>query len=537
MGVPGSQTVIQRSRLHEDRWSRHGDQTGIRRQSGVLSARELRQFELFRDLKDSFLQDISPDISVADWEADATLFSAGSYVDVAFWILEGEVELALPETLEEAALPIFSGDRTREPEPVEDETVARRATKVEDGKIAMLATMDFDLRRGQTMRLGQGEIFGEIGAMNGWPQSVTAQTVTPCTLVQIRLPALRKLRRKVKGLKERLDERYRSRTLRHHLASTPLLRGCPSEVVERLAERVELVSADPDEVLALESDVAEHLFLVRSGFIKLSQRVGAGDVVVSYLSKGATFGDVELLVDGVDTWQATATSVGYSELVRIPRDEFRTVIGQNPELERRLWNAAVERIKANGHTRAHLERSDLIEFGLAKGLVQGASVLVIDLETCTRCDDCVRGCASTHGGIPRFVREGERYDGFLVTRSCYHCEDPVCLVGCPTGAIHRTNIGAVVDIDPSICIGCSTCAQNCPYDNIVMQDLGEVWPDDAVPKRLRGEERFVASKCDLCHTDPAGPACVSSCPHGCATRISSMDEFDALIAARELARG
>ena len=40
------------------------------------------------------------------------------------------------------------------------------------------------------------------------------------------------------------------------------------------------------------------------------------------------------------------------------------------------------------------------------GLIHGESVLLIDLDTCTRCDDCVRACADTHGGMPRFIREG-----------------------------------------------------------------------------------------------------------------------------------
>ena len=40
------------------------------------------------------------------------------------------------------------------------------------------------------------------------------------------------------------------------------------------------------------------------------------------------------------------------------------------------------------------------------GLIHGESVLLIDLQTCTRCDECVRGCANAHGGEPRFIREG-----------------------------------------------------------------------------------------------------------------------------------
>ena len=29
-----------------------------------------------------------------------------------------------------------------------------------------------------------------------------------------------------------------------------------------------------------------------------------------------------------------------------------------------------------------------------------------------------------------------------------------------------------------------------------------------------------ATKCDLCHTRPEGPACVQMCPHGSSVRLS-----------------
>lgn len=539
-----SPTVGMRRRLHADRWSDLGEDTGLRGLSSVLTPDELKQFEIFDGLPDDFLEELSPDISVAEWESDITLFEEGSYLDLAFYVVEGEVDVHLHRR-EEAAQPIFtarmvapdlSPPTTGAPKPAAP-TQAVPAPSSGDAEITYLSTMDFDLRPGGRKRLGEGEFFGEIGALNGWPQSVTARTASRCTLVQIRVPALRKLRRKSKTLKERLDDIYRDRTLRSHLASTPLLSVCDDRVVEELAEKVDLVSCQPGENLVQEGEAAEHLFLVRSGFLRLSQTVGEGEVVVSYLSKGSTLGEVELLIDGVEAWRVSASSVGHSELVRIRRQDFRAIVDGEPGLERLLWEVAVDRIRETGFTRKHLERSDLIEFGLAKGLVQGSSVLVIDLETCTRCDDCVRGCAETHGGIPRFVREGEKYQNFLVPRSCYHCEDPVCLIGCPTGAIRRAKVGDVVEIDPNICIGCSMCAQNCPYDAIVMHELGETWPEDAVPERLRGRPRRMASKCDLCHASEAGPACVASCPHGCAYRVTSLDEFDGLLAAAKEAEG
>ncbi|MEO1085641.1 MAG: hypothetical protein AAFY88_15480, partial [Acidobacteriota bacterium] len=76
------------------------------------------------------------------------------------------------------------------------------------------------------------------------------------------------------------------------------------------------------------------------------------------------------------------------------------------------------------------------------------------------------------------------------------------------------------------------CANNCPYDAIVMHETGEQWPDDMVPTSLRGQDRLVASKCDLCAPKGHDPACVSNCPQGCAFRVGSLDEIRGLMKDR-----
>lgn len=532
------QTMVMLGQLHGDRWSSFGEHAGIRSLSTLLDLDQMRRVDILEEFDDAFLRDIGPDITLAEWDSDAVVFEEGTYLDLAFYVIQGEVEIYMAGD-DSAQRPIFGAriDPTlMEGSALADTAGGTRPPRPEpsagNGSITFLSSMDFDLGRGDRMRLGPGEIFGEIGALNGWPQSATARTTSRCTLLQIRIPALRKLRRKSKELKKRLDDLYRSRMLKLHLQATPLFADTPSELIDRLCERVELVSCQPGDVVTHEGDAAGRLVLVRSGALKLSQRVGAGEMVVTYVSKGQTLGEAELLVDGVDGWQVTATSVGWSELVVIPEADLREILSMQPGLERELWDVAVDRIREMGFTRGSPRRSDLIDFTLEKGVAQGNSVLVIDLETCTRCDDCVRACAETHGGVPRFVREGEVYDGFMIARSCYHCEDPRCLVGCPTGAIARANVGEVIDIDPALCIGCSACAQNCPFDAIIMHEMGTTWREDAVPTYLRGQPRQRASKCDLCHTSPQGPACVSSCPQGCATRVSGFEEFDLLLEAR-----
>lgn len=543
-----TKTSIRRMEQHRDRWSSFGGQTGIRSLSEKLSVAELRRIEIFRGLDDKFLESISPDVSLAVWEPGSLLFEQGAYLDLAFYVEEGEVEIFFEggDVARSQAVPLFDPARTvflegpsqaasaDEETQTHDQLDPSPPTSAEDTHtITFLSSFDFDLRAGQGVRLGEGELFGEIGAMSGWPQSATARTVGECTLVQIRVPALRTLKRKSPQLKDRLDALYRGRALRGQLRSTPLFRELPHHVIDRLESEVELVSLDPDQILVDEGDAAGALYLVRSGFLKLSQTYGEGELVVTYLSKGMTLGEVELMVDGVETYEVTATSVEYAELVKVPFPLLYDILATDETVQKALWKAAVGRLKEVGAGRNDPGRSDFIETALERGLVQGNSIFLIDLDRCTRCDDCVRACAATHDGRPRFVREGDRLDRFLVPRSCYHCRDPVCLVGCPTGAIHRSGLADWVSITDEICIGCGTCASNCPYDAILMHDTGEVWPDDMVPSLLRGRPRQVASKCDQCGPLGHDPACVSNCPQACAYRVGSVDEIRSLIAGKD----
>ncbi len=536
----GDATILRRAEQHRDRWSVFGAADGIRDLSERLSSDDLKQYAIFEDFKDRFLDTISPDISVARWREGAVLFEEGSYIDVAFFLVEGEAAayLAKHESGDGQPVPIFASPRTGRAGATEKtghltrgDTVgaADRHVAPRPPETTFLSTMDFDLAGpGDVVPLAAGECFGEIGALNGWPQSVTVKTTSECVVVQIRVPALRLMKKQSSGFRTRVDGTYRSRALLPQLRATPLFSGVADSALNDLATRVELVSCDPGETVVAEGDPVDALHLVRSGFMRVTQRVGEGRAAVSYLSKGMTVGEVELLIPEIEEAQFTVSSVGYGELVRIAAADLREVLTAYPDVEQELWRRTVDRIKETGSSRADPRQSEFIQFALNKGLVEGNSILVIDLDTCTRCDDCVRACADTHGGRPRFVREGDRYNNLLIAKSCYHCQDPVCLIGCPTGAIRRAEVGDVVEIQEPICIGCATCHDNCPYDAIVMQDTGTTWGDDALPKALRGEPRALASKCDLCYTSADGPACVRNCPQHSAFRVSSIEEFQRL---------
>jgi CRP-like cAMP-binding protein/Fe-S-cluster-containing hydrogenase component 2 len=537
--MPIGQTQLKRLEQYKDRWTSFGANTGILELSEKPTPEVLKQFDIFKEYDERFLDKISADVSIAKWKAGTVLFEEGSYIDLAFFIVSGSVNVYLQQQ-QSSPMPIFARSQTmlaigagsgRDSSDREKSVFREQVERQSRGRgsITFLSAMDFDLPYGSSMKLEVGDILGEIGALSGWPQSVTAKTASECQLVQIRSAALRLMRKRSSALKSRLDKLYKARSLNAQLQATPLFKQLSSESIQSIAQVVDLVSCEPDEVITREGEEADALYMIRSGFIKLSQRRGEGNLVVSYLSKGSLFGDAELLLGDSTGWLHTASSKEFSELVKIPREAFKNLLTEHPGMEKIVWESVVARVKESGFSRRNVGQSEFLSTALDKGLVEGNSILVIDLNLCTRCDDCVRGCKDTHGGIPRFVREGEKVANFLVTRACYHCEDPVCLVGCPTGAIRRTDIGDVVAIDDNLCIGCASCANNCPYDAITMYETGTEWPADMIPEGLRGKEKQLATKCDMCYTDQAGPACVRSCPHGCATRVGSLQEFRSLV--------
>ena len=156
------------------------------------------------------------------------------------------------------------------------------------------------------------------------------------------------------------------------------------------------------------------------------------------------------------------------------------------------------------------------------GLINGKQTMMIDLDRCTGCDECVKACATTHNGLPRFVRNGPQFGPLLFAHACMHCTDPVCMIGCPTGAIARDQDSGVISIDSQTCIGCKTCAESCPYDNIVMVQVRDEKGRAAVDRKTQ-LPILQASKCDLCHELKTGPSCQNACPHHALFRMDTSD--------------
>jgi len=127
-------------------------------------------------------------------------------------------------------------------------------------------------------------------------------------------------------------------------------------------------------------------------------------------------------------------------------------------------------------------------------------------DNCIGCHACESAC-SEKNDVPShlafrsvgFVEGGTypNYQRLNISMACNHCDDPVCLKGCPTRAYTKfAEYGAVLQ-DPDICFGCGYCTWVCPYNAPQLDPV-----------------EGVVSKCNMCVDRlevGLKPACVSAC--------------------------
>ncbi len=127
-------------------------------------------------------------------------------------------------------------------------------------------------------------------------------------------------------------------------------------------------------------------------------------------------------------------------------------------------------------------------------------------DNCIGCHACETACSEKNDNPAHIAFrsvgyvEGGTYPDYQrinISMACNHCDDPVCLKGCPTRAYTKfAEYGAVLQ-DPDICFGCGYCTWVCPYNAPQLDPVkGEV------------------TKCNMCVDRlevGLKPACVSAC--------------------------
>lgn len=187
--------------------------------------------------------------------------------------------------------------------------------------------------------------------------------------------------------------------------------------------------------------------------------------------------------------------------------------------------------------------------------------MVIDLNKCTGCADCVAACKmennvaivgseeSARGRTMLWMDILTTYEGEFpdikvrhMPRPCFHCENPPCTKVCPVRATYLNEEGIVTQIFPH-CIGCRYCQVACPYTVKTFNWNKPEWPEEmlsacnpdvsvrpngvvekctfCIHRLQKAKEQAAAEERELQEGDYV-PACVESCP----TKAIAFGDFE-----------
>jgi CRP-like cAMP-binding protein/Fe-S-cluster-containing hydrogenase component 2 len=499
-------------------------QTAIARtpDSQPVALEELQDLPFFEGVSGTFLSLNRNAVVRRHFKPGEVICREGEYGSTAFYILEGQAKVSIASPIAhvktKGAVRKFLGKLSSKLTQRQNDA---REEETSQHWIHIDAPMDLNYDNPVAM-LGPGDLFGEMTCMSLYPRSATVRAETVCTALEMLRNVLDIMQRN-KTFRARLDQSYRQRALDSHLRAVPVFAELTDEFIEGLRERVELLRFTPGQVICRQGEAADSFYLVRIGFVKVSQTHAGGEMVLAYLSRGEYFGETALLEDTVRS--ATCTALDHVEVVRISAEDFASMTRQFPGVRQKLAQVGQERVRMNHETLVMINSTPLDSF-LKQGLMEAQSLLLLDLDSCTRCDACVKACADAHDGVTRLVREGLRFDHYLVATSCRQCLDPLCMVGCPVGSIRRRNSLEVIIED--WCIGCGLCAENCPYGNINMHPFNVFTDVPGMPGQKKAMVKQKATSCDLC-SDFAEPSCVYACPHDAAHRVNPRKFFANLL--------
>ena len=370
-----------------------------------------------------------------------------------------------------------------------------------------------------------GQFFGEVALLGRGVRSATVATEAPSVLLEIEKNLFERIARRHNGVLEGLEQYYHARAIGTYVRLHRYLSQLDELTLNWLLEGATMRKYKRDEVVCRTGEPADAVMLIKDGVLKMVRQSGGGGMsILAYFNTD----DVAGAHDGPQR-SYSLVALGQAEVIYFDRDKFNQLARANPHVFDRFG-------KDDMHRQEALQGASNTVYGAVEAFlkegVEVESLLVINLDRCVRCGNCVRACHARHQ-FTRLDRRGPifrrrkavqstKHEHLLIPSSCRHCRDPECMIGCPTGAIQRFPNGDV-DINDN-CIGCENCARKCPYGNITMRPLPAELQRDNVVKR--------AIKCNLCR-GYAYSNCVHECPRGAVLRVDPLRYFDELAMVME----
>ncbi len=121
------------------------------------------------------------------------------------------------------------------------------------------------------------------------------------------------------------------------IATVPLFSALPQTVLDKLAQRAQVITFLPGDVVIGQSEKGNALYILMQGTVRVSRNDAHGDVTVAKLGRGNFFGEGALLSDEIRS--ATVTATTSLTLLRLTRKDVLELAAEHAEIAQRLENA------------------------------------------------------------------------------------------------------------------------------------------------------------------------------------------------------
>ena len=390
-----------------------------------------------------------------------------------------------------------------------------------------------------------GNCAGESSVLADQPADFSARATGTTTVMGISKYSLKSIMSLptvgAREFKQRMENLYASKSVEAFFVKQPAFKDVPEYTIPEVVQQFDAERYLPGSLILSDTESEKRIGIVKRGFVKEVRMRDGREIVSNYLQVGDAFGSIKSdKSGGKDAFLKRGTLLRYeagtaSEVLTANVEKLSKAFPVFASILMSRWKTD-ETADPNACPVGH---DGIVDIGDAADVLHATKLLVINTATCVDCDNCVSACERRHGHARLDRRGSGRQIGqFQIPASCFHCEDPVCLL-CNVDGIVRLPTGEI-SIKEDNCIGCRGCAERCPYDNIQMvpkhadESLLSKW----LPKSLAEligitkpnpddlpQTELIASKCDLCAGKDSVPACVRSCPTGAAQRVDPIEHF------------
>src|SRR5690348_13534949 len=251
----------------------------------IFEAEELLQIPVFKGVSGTFLELNRGAIVKRRFRKGEVICREGEFGSTAFYIVEGRARVSISSPI--AHVKTQGGAKgffKRLTSTLVGRDEDKREEEARDRTIPIDASVDLSYGN-PVAELGAGDLFGEMTCMNFYPRSATVVAETEVVAFEM-LRNVLDILLKNKTFRAQIDQNYRRRALENHLRGVPMFTDLSADFIARLKESVQLQRFAPGQTIVQQGEAADSFYLVRIGFVKVSESYPGGEMVLAYLSRG-----------------------------------------------------------------------------------------------------------------------------------------------------------------------------------------------------------------------------------------------------------